>query len=227
MKKITILTLFPEMFENFKKFSIIKRAIAAKKIKLTIVNFRKFSNDKHKKVDDYQFGGGGGMVIALPAIVEAIKKHRSKNTQVVLVSPQGKPFDQSKAKALASTNADLVIVCGHYEGFDARIVNYVDQIVSIGDYILTGGEIPAMVITEAVTRLIKGVITDTSLDSETFNDNLLDYDSYTHPVEYDGYKVPEVLLSGNHKKIAEFRRKNRIEKTKKHRPDLQKKVVLE
>lgn len=222
MKKITILTLFPDLFENFKKYSIIKRAIEAKKIKLTIVNFRDFSKNKHKKVDDYQFGGGAGMIIALPAIVDAIKKYKAKNTSVILVSPQGKVFNQSKAKALAKSKKDLLIVCGHYEGFDARIIHYVDQIISIGDYVLTGGEVAAMVITEAVSRLLKGVITDSSLDSETFNNNLLDYDAYTRPVVYDGHKVPEVLLSGNHQKIAEFRRKNRIIKTKKYRPDLQK-----
>lgn len=220
MKKITILTLFPNIFENFKKFSIIKRAIGNKKIKLNIVDFRQFSKNKHKKVDDYQFGGGGGMIIALPAIVSAIKKYKTKNSLVILTSPQGKVFNQAKAKSLSKSKKDLIIVCGHYEGFDARIVNYIDEILSVGDFVLTGGEIPAMSITEAVTRLIKGVITDTSLDSETFNDNLLDYDAYTRPVEFDGHRVPDVLLSGNHKKIKEFRQANRLSKTKKYRPDL-------
>ena len=220
MKKITILTLFPEVFENFKKFSIIKRAIVNKKLKLTIVNFRDFSKDKHKKVDDYQFGGGAGMIIGLPAIVAAIKKYKTKNSLVILTSPQGKPFNQTKAKSLAKSKKDLIIVCGHYEGFDARIINYVDQMVSMGDYILTGGEVPAMAMVEAVTRLVKGVITDSSLDDETFNDNLLDYDTYTKPVSFDGHKVPAVLLSGNHKKIADFRKANRLAKTKKYRPDL-------
>ncbi len=220
MKKITILTLFPKIFDNFKKFSIIKRAIANKKLKLNIVNFRQFSKDKHKKVDDYQFGGGAGMIIALPAIVAAIKKYRTKNSLVILTSPQGKPFNQTKARALARTKKDLIIVCGHYEGFDARIINYVDQVVSMGDFILTGGEIPAMAMVEAITRLVKGVITDTSLDSETFSDNLLDYDTYTRPVDFEGYKVPAVLLSGNHQKIAEFRKTNRLSKTKKYRRDL-------
>lgn len=220
MKKITILTLFPDMFENFKKFSIIKRAIANKKIKLNIVDFRQFSKDKHKKVDDYQFGGGAGMIIALPAIVTAIKKYKTKNSLVILTSPQGKPFKQSKASSLAKSKKDLIIVCGHYEGFDARILNYVDEVISIGDFILTGGEIPAMVITEAVTRLIKGVITDSSLDSESFNNKLLDYDTYTRPVVFDGHKVPAVLLSGNHKKIEDFRKANQLAKTKKYRPDL-------
>jgi len=223
MKRITILTLFPDMFENFKNFSIIKRAIANKKIKLNIVDFRKFSTDKHKKVDDYQFGGGAGMIIAIPSIARAIKKYRTKNTIVILTSPQGKVYNQKQAKALASTKKNLIIVCGHYEGFDSRIINYVDQVISVGDFILTGGEIPAMAIVESVTRLIKGVITSGSLESESFSDNLLDYDTYTRPVEYDGYKVPEVLLSGNHKKIAEWRKNNRLEKTKKYRPDLLKK----
>lgn len=220
MKKITILTLFPEVFENFKKFSIIKRAIVNKKIKLSVVDFRQFSTDKHKKVDDYQFGGGAGMIIALPSIVAAIKKYKTKNSLVILTSPQGQLFNQTKAKSLAASKKDLIIVCGHYEGFDSRIINYVDQVISIGDYVLTGGEIPAMAIVESVTRLIKGVITHTSLESETFNNNLLDYDTYTRPVNFEGHKVPSVLLSGDHKKIAEFRKNNRLTKTKKYRPDL-------
>lgn len=220
MKKFTILTLFPDVFENFKKFSIIKRAIANKKIKLNIIDFRQFSKNKHKKVDDYQFGGGAGMIIALPAIVAAIKKYKTKNSLVLLTSPQGKPFNQAKASTLAKTKKDLIIVCGHYEGFDARILNYVDEVISMGDFVLTGGEIPAMAITEAVARLIKGVITDSSLDFESFNNKLLDYDAYTRPVEFEGHKVPAVLLSGNHKKIAEFRKANQLAKTKKYRPDL-------
>ncbi len=223
MKKITILTLFPEVFENFKKFSIIKRAIANKKLKLTVVDFRQFSTNKHKKVDDYQFGGGSGMIIALPAIVKAIRKYKTRNSLVILTSPQGKLFKQATAKKLADNKKDLLIVCGHYEGFDARIINYVDEVISVGDYVLTGGEIPAMAITEAVTRLIKGVISGGSLDSETFDNNLLDYDTYTRPINFEGHKVPSVLISGNHKKIAQFRLKSRLTKTKKYRPDLLKK----
>lgn len=208
------------MFENFKKFSIIKRAIENKKLKLNIVDFRQFSKDKHKKVDDYQFGGGAGMIIALPAIVTAIKKYKTKNSLVILTSPQGKVYNQTKAKALAKAKKDLIIVCGHYEGFDARIINYVDQIISIGDFVLTGGEIASMAIVESIARLIKGVITDSSLDSESFTNNLLDYDAYTRPAVYERHKVPKVLLSGNHKKIQEFRKANRLAKTKKYRPDL-------
>jgi len=223
MKKIIVLTLFPEVFDNFKKFSIIKRAIANKKIKLNVVDFRVYSKDKHHKVDDYQFGGGAGMIIALPAIVEAIRKNSNKNTHIVLVSPQGKAYNQAKAKSLAKSKKDLMIICGHYEGFDARLINYVDEVVSLGDYILTGGEIPAMAIIESVSRLVKGVITDSSLDDESFTNNLLDYDCYTRPLDFEGHKVPEVLISGNHKKIKEFRDANRLAKTKKYRPDLLKK----
>lgn len=223
MKKITILTLFPEMFEMFKDFSIIKRAIKNKKVKLQIVDFRKYSTNKHKKVDDYQFGGGSGMIIALPAIVKAIRKFKTKSSLVILTSPQGKVYKQAMAKKLASVKKDLIIVCGHYEGFDSRIINYVDLVISTGDYVLTGGEIPAMAITESVVRLIRGVISKGSLDSESFNNNLLDYDTYTRPVDFEGYKVPEVLLSGNHAKIDEFRKANRLAKTKKYRPDLLKK----
>ncbi len=220
MKKITILTLFPDVFENFKKFSIIKRAIKAKKLKLTVVDFRQFSKDKHKKVDDYQFGGGSGMILKLQPIVKAIKKYKTSNSLVILASPQGRLFKQSMAKKLADCKKDLIIICGHYEGFDARLINYVDMVVSVGDYILTGGEIPAMAITEAVTRLVKGVISEGSLESESFSTNLLDYDAYTRPLNFEGHKVPSVLISGNHKKIAEFRQKSRLAKTKKYRPDL-------
>lgn len=220
VKKITILTLFPTIFENFVKFSIIKRAIYKKKINIKVINFREYSTNKHNKVDDYQCGGGGGMVIALPAIVKAIKKNSNKNTYIILLTPQGKTYNQQKAKQLCKLKKNLLIICGHYEGFDARINKYVDEKISIGDYILTGGEIPAMVLVDSITRLIKNVITPSSLKNESFTNNLLDYDCFTKPLEYDGLKVPDVLLSGNHKKIENFRKQNQINKTKKYRPDL-------
>lgn len=220
MKKITILTLFPDVFTPFKNFSIIKRAINKKQLKLNIVNFRQYANNKHKKVDDYPVGGGAGMVISLPPIVAAIRKYKTKNSYIILLSPQGKIFNQSKANKLASNKKDLIIICGHYEGFDARIINFVDEVISIGNYILTGGETAAMVLVDSITRLVKNVINKKSLKTESLSNNLLDYDNYTKPNNFEGYLIPKVLFSGNHNKIAEFRKKNQILKTKKYRPDL-------
>ena len=220
MKKITILTLFPKVFTQFKKFSIIKRAIDKKQLKINIVNFRKYACNKHKKVDDYPVGGGAGMVISLPPIVKAIRKCKTKNSHIILLSPQGKIFNQNKVNKLVLNKKDLIILCGHYEGFDARIVNYVDEIISIGNYILTGGETAAMVLIDSISRLLKNVINENSLKTETLTNNLLDYDCYTKPNNFEGYLIPDILFSGNHKKIAEFRKKNQILKTKKYRPDL-------
>lgn len=220
MKKITILTLFPDVFTPFKNFSINKRAINKKQLKLNIVNFRQYANNKHKKVDDYPVGGGAGMVISLPPIVAAIRKYKTKNSYIILLSPQGKIFNQSKANKLASNKKDLIIICGHYEGFDARIINFVDEVISIGNYILTGGETAAMVLVDSITRLVKNVINKKSLKTESLSNNLLDYDNYTKPNNFEGYLIPKVLFSGNHNKIAEFRKKNQILKTKKYRPDL-------
>ncbi|MDR2461765.1 MAG: tRNA (guanosine(37)-N1)-methyltransferase TrmD [Mycoplasmataceae bacterium] len=218
--KITILTLFPNLFENFLNESIVKRTISKKIVSINIVNFRDFSNDKkHQRVDDYQYGGGAGMIIKLQPIVDAIKKYRTKKTKVILLSPQGEKFTQKKANFLSQEN-DLIIICGRYEGFDERIINYVDEIISIGDYILMGGEIPAMVIIESVIRLIDNTINKKSLESETFTDNLLDYPVYTKPIIFDGYAVPKVLLSGNHEEIKKYRANERIIKTKKNRVDL-------
>jgi tRNA (guanine37-N1)-methyltransferase len=198
---IIVLTIFPDVFKNFLTTSIIKNAIKKKTIKIRIVDFRTFSTEKHKKVDDYQYGGGPGMVLALQPIVAAIKKYKKKNSHIVLLSPQGTTFVQQKAQQLAKYE-DLILIAGHYEGFDERISNYVDEIISIGDYILTGGEIPAMVIIEATTRLIDKSINKDSLECETFDNNLLDYPIYTKPINFQGYGVPDVLLSGNHSKIA-------------------------
>jgi tRNA (guanine37-N1)-methyltransferase len=220
VKKITILTLFPEIFVPFKNFSIIKKAINNKHLKINVINFRQYANNKHMKVDDYPTGGGAGMIISLPSIVMAIRKCKTKNSHVILLSPQGKIFNQNKANKLATNKNDLIIICGHYEGFDARIINYVDEVISIGDYILTGGETAAMVLIDAISRLVKNVISKESLKTETLTNNLLDYDNYTKPKNFEGHLIPDILFSGNHKKIAEFRKKNRILKTKKYRPDL-------
>lgn len=220
MKKITILTLFKDVVANATNFSILKKAKANKKVKINIVDFRLFSKNKHKKVDDTPYGGGAGMVLSLQPIVDAIKAYTTKNSHVVLLSPQGKKFNQTTAKQYAKSKKDLVLICGHYEGFDQRIINYVDEVISIGDYVLTGGELPAAIITDAVVRLLNGVITKQSLNDESFENNLLDYDNYTKPLNFQNYSVPKILLSGNHKLIKEFRQKNKITKTKKQRPDL-------
>ncbi len=221
--KIDILTLFPSMFDGFLENSIIKRAIEAKKVDIQIINIRDYSNDPHKKVDDYGFGGGAGMVLRVDVLYDAIMSVKTEETKVILLTPQGEVFKQSKAYDL-SHEKHLILVCGHYEGFDERILKYVDMEISIGDYVLTGGEIPAMAITDSIVRLVDGVILEESHQLESFQDNLLDYPVYTKPKEFRGDIVPDVLLSGNHKKIEEFRMQMRISKTKEKRPDLLERV---
>jgi tRNA (guanine37-N1)-methyltransferase len=216
---ITVLTLFPDIFTSFLKTSIVGRAIKKGVTKITIVDFRQFSSDKHHKVDDYQYGGGGGMIIQLPAIVKAIQKYRTKNTKVVLLSPQGKLYKQATAQQFSKTK-HMILIAGHYEGFDERLMHYVDEIISIGDYVLMGGEVAAMVVIESTVRLLTNAISPQSLDNESFQYNLLDYPVYTKPLVFEKHKVPQVLLSGNHQKISAFRQKQQIIKTRKMRPDL-------
>jgi tRNA (guanine37-N1)-methyltransferase len=219
--KIKILTLFPELFNDFISTSIIKRLVKEKKVKFEIINFREYSKQKNKQVDDYVYGGGG-MLLMLQPLVDAIKTNKTKNSKVILLSPHGKTYTQAKAKSLSKCK-EIILICGRYEGFDERIMNYVDEVISIGDYVLMGGEIPAMVVSESIVRLLDEGINALSLETESFNDNLLDYASYTKPVDFEGHKVPSVFLSGNHKKIKEFRKQNQIERTKKYRSDLLKK----
>ncbi len=217
--KIDILTLFPNMFDGFLNESIIKRAREKGLVEINIINMRDFTPYKNGQVDDYAFGGGSGMVLMCEPVYNAINSVKDENSKVILTSPRGKKFNQSIANNLKNEK-HLIIVCGHYEGFDERILNFVDEEISIGDYVLTGGEIPSMAITDAITRLIDGVITKESLDNESFNDNLLDYPVYTKPREFMGMEVPEVLLSGDHKKIDEYRQSERIRLTSKYRKDL-------
>jgi tRNA (guanine37-N1)-methyltransferase len=217
--KYTILTIFPNLFNDFVNESIVKRAIKKKAIKIDIVDFRNFSKEKTKRVDDYQIGPGSGMVLTLQPIVDAIKKYRTKNSKVILLSPQGKKYNQVVARQL-SKQQHLILICGRYEGFDERIVNYIDEIISLGDFVLNGGEIAAMAIIESSSRLISGVINSDSLIDESFNNNLLDYPTYTKPYNFEGHKVPEILTSGNHQKINKFRKDEQIKKTKLLRPDL-------
>lgn len=217
--KIDILTLFPSMFDGFLNESIIKRAIINNKVQVNIHNIRDYSKDPHKKVDDYGFGGGNGMVLMPQPIFDAVDNLRENNSIVILMTPQGIKYNQEKAYEL-SIEKHLIIICGHYEGFDERIRSIVDLELSIGDYVLTGGEIPAMAISDSIIRLIDGVITKESHINDSFKDNLLDYPVYTHPVEYRGMKVPEVLLSGHHAKINEWRLEEQIKRTNLRRPDL-------
>lgn len=217
--KIDILTLFPEMFEGFINTSIIKRAIEKEKVTINLINFRDYSPLNNKQVDDTPYGGGSGMILRCEPIFECLDSIDTEDAYIILLSPEGTKYKQDVAKRLKE-HKHLIIICGHYEGFDERIKTRVDEVISIGDYILTGGEIPAMAITDSVARLLPGVITKASLDDESFNDNLLDYPTYTKPAEYRGLKVPDVLVSGNHKLINEYRKNMKIEKTKALRPDL-------
>ena len=217
--KIDILTLFPEMFDGFLNTSIIKRARELGQVDIKVHNFRDYSLDKHGRVDDYPYGGGAGMVLMCEPIFRAVEDIKTEDSLVIMLSPSGKVFKQSLALDL-SNEKHLILLCGHYEGFDERIKTIVDMELSIGDYVLTGGEVPAMVITDTITRLIPGVITSESLDSESFNDGLLDYPNYTRPEEFRGMRVPEVLLSGHHKNIEKYRQEEKIRLTRENRQDL-------
>ncbi len=217
--KISILTLFPHMFDGFLNESIIKRAIDKQLVEFEIVNIRDFSKLNNNQVDDTPYGGGAGMVMMVEPVVDAINSVKRDDSKVILLSPAGKVFNQKKAISLKDYQ-HLIFVCGHYEGIDERILYYVDEEISIGDFILTGGELPSMMISDAIVRLLDGVIRKESYMEESFNDGLLDYPSYTKPYIYDGHKVPDVLLSGHHKNIDEWRRAEKIRKTKENRPDL-------
>lgn len=217
--KIDVLTLFPNMYDNFLSESIIKRAIQDKKIEINIHNIRDYTVYKNNQVDDYPFGGGGGMVLMCDPIFRAIDALKEDDTKVIMMTPSGKVFKQNIAYDL-SKNRHLIILCGHYEGFDERIKSIVDIELSIGDYVLTGGELPSMVVMDSIIRLVDGVINSNSLTSESFNDNLLDYPNYTKPIEYRGMKVPDVLLSGHHKNIQDYRHSEQVRLTKENRPDL-------
>lgn len=217
--RIDILTLFPEMFEDFLNTSIIKRAIDKKLITINLVNFRDYSLDKFKKVDDTPYGGGSGMVLMPQPIFDCIDDIKTDKSKVIMLTPDGNTFRQTTAYDL-SKEEHLILLCGHYEGFDERIRSIVDLEISIGDFVLTGGELPAMIIVDAITRLIPGVINSESHLNDSFNNNLLDYPTYTKPRVFRGMEVPEVLLSGNHKKIDDFRKEMMYNKTKEKRSDL-------
>lgn len=218
--KIDILTLFPNMFDTIFQESIIQRAQKLQKVEIHIHNFRDYSKDPHHKVDDTPYGGGAGMVLMCQPIFDCVKALKTKDSKIILLTPSGSPYHQRMAYNL-SKESHLIIICGHYEGFDERIRSLVDLEISIGDYVLTGGEIPAMVLVDSITRLLPGVINERSHLEDSFNEHyLLDYPTYTKPRVYEEMAVPQVLLSGDHKKISEYRYSESVKRTKNLRPDL-------
>ena len=218
--KIDILTLFPKMFEGFLSESIIKRAIEKGLLEINLVNIRDFTILKNGQVDDTPYGGGSGMVLMCEPVVRAIESVKTNDSKVYLMCPQGQVLTDQLADTIYQSTKHLILVCGHYEGFDERIRKFVDGEISIGDYVLTGGEIPALVITDCIARFIPGVIDEESFKNESFKENLLDYPVYTKPREFRGLKVPDILLSGDHKKIDEYRKSEQLRVTKEKRPDL-------
>ncbi|MBR0490990.1 MAG: tRNA (guanosine(37)-N1)-methyltransferase TrmD [Clostridia bacterium] len=219
--KFDILTLFPEMFRPLED-SIIGRAKENKIIDINLVNIRDFSTDKHKHVDDTPYGGGAGMVMKPDVVYDAYKSVASQNAKVVYLTPQGKTLNQKKVEELAKEE-HLILLCGHYEGIDQRAIDLIQpEEISVGDYVLTGGELPAMILVDSVSRYVEGVLNKESIEEESFSNGLLEYPQYTRPEEFEGMKVPEVLLSGNHQNIEKWRKEQSLQITKQKRPDLMK-----
>jgi tRNA (guanine37-N1)-methyltransferase len=223
--KITVLTLFPDMFPAILNDSIIKRAKEMNLIEFNIINFRDFSTNKHNTVDDTPYGGGAGMLLQIEPIYNALVSIPDyKEALVILLSPQGKKYNQNIVKDLIKKE-HIILICGHYEGFDERVRDYIDLEISIGDYVLTGGEIAALAVIDSVVRLIPGVLgSKESYEHDSFYEDSLDYPQYTKPREFNGKKVPDVLLSGNHKEIAKWRDEMKLKRTQERRPDLLKKI---
>ena len=218
--KIDILSLFPSMFVGPFSESILKRAVQNEKVEITIHNFRDYTDDSHGKVDDTPFGGGAGMVLMAQPIVDCVERLKTEDTKVILLTPAGIPYKQKIAYDLAKEK-HIILICGHYEGFDERITSVVDMEISIGDYVLTGGEIPAMVLVDSIVRLLPGVINERSHLEDSFNENfLLDYPQYTKPRDFRGQLVPDVLVSGDHQKIEKWRYEESVRRTKERRSDL-------
>ena len=217
--KFSVLTLFPDMFSPLKQ-SIIGKAIEDKKIELNLINIRDFSKDKHKKVDDTPYGGGAGMVMKADVVYDAYEHIKDEKAKVIFLSPQGKTLNQNKVKELA-TEEHIILLCGHYEGIDQRVIDeIVDEEISIGDYVLTGGELPAMVLIDSVSIYVEGVLSKDSIKEESFTNNLLEYPQYTRPEIFHGIKVPEVLLSGHHENIKKWREEQSLKNTLQKRPNL-------
>ncbi|MCI1735168.1 MAG: tRNA (guanosine(37)-N1)-methyltransferase TrmD [Bacilli bacterium] len=219
MITIKILTIFPDFYQEFIKSSIVGRAISRGLVKIELVNIRDYSLDKNHRVDDHPIGGGAGLIMRLEPLMDCLKANTSDKTYKILMGPKGHPYTQKDAKRL-SKMSEICLICGHYEGIDSRFNDYVDEEISLGDFILTGGEIPAMAITDSIVRLLKGAIADESTEEESFNGSILEYPQYTYPDVYDGKKIPEILYCGNHQVIQEYRRKEALRVTLQARPDL-------
>lgn len=224
MLRITVLTLFPEYFDSFIHNSIIARAVSKGVVSFDFVNIRDFTKDKHHRVDDRPVGGGAGLIMKMQPLDDALSSVRDENSHVVMLSPLGKTYNQQKAIGFSKLS-HLILICGHYEGIDARFNKKVDEMISIGDYITTGGEVGALAIADSVTRLLDGAITADSTKEESFNEPLLEYPQYTLPYDYKGEKIPDILFSGNHLAIGKWRRREAIRSTMEKRPDLYKEFV--
>ncbi|CCV63830.1 tRNA (guanine-N(1)-)-methyltransferase [Alteracholeplasma palmae J233] len=223
---VDIITIFPDFFDRFLETSIVKRAIEKGKLTVNIHDLRDYSLNKHKQIDDTPYGGGVGMLMTFPPFYECLQKIKTDNSKIIMLSPQGNVFDQTVATHYAQTESHLIILCGHYEGIDARILDYVDYEISIGDYVLTGGELASMIIVDAITRLLPGVINESSYLEDSHQNGLLKYPQYTKPENYKDHKVPEVLLSGHHENIRKWRETESLRTTYLKRPDLLEKKQL-
>ena len=217
--KIKIMTLFPNFYDAFLNSSIIGRAISKGLVEFELINIRDYSLDKNHRVDDHPIGGGAGLIMRLEPLVDCLRANTNDKTHKILMGPKGHTFTQKDAIRLSKMD-EICLICGHYEGVDCRFEDYVDEEMSIGDFVLTGGEIPAMAIADSVVRLLKGAIADDSTKEESFNSSLLEYPQYTYPKEYEGKKIPEILFCGNHQVVEEYHRKEALRETFEHRPDL-------
>ena len=217
--KISILSIFPEMFEGFINTSIIKKAILKDLVEVEVVDFRPYTLDKHNRVDDSPYGGGAGLVLLYEPVIRALNEIKTDNSYIIMMTPAAPVYNQKKAWSLTEKE-HLIIICGHYEDYDERILTHVDEVISIGDYILTGGELGAMIVSDSVIRLLPEVLNEESILEESFENGLLEYPQYTKPQEVDGLRVPDVLLSGHHENIRKYRHEQSLLKTQTHRPDL-------
>lgn len=223
--KIRILTLFPSFYNEFLKSSIIGRAISKGIVEISLINIRDYSLDKNHRVDDRPIGGGAGLIMRLEPLLDCMRENTTSSTHKIFLGPKGHKYSQNDAIRL-SKMGDICLICGHYEGVDSRFSDYVDEEISIGDYILTGGEIPAMAISDSIVRLLKGTIADDSTKEESFSNTILEYPQYTYPREYEGKRVPDILFSGNHKVIEKYRRREAIKETYEKRRDLFDKMIF-